>query len=378
VRALAVIGLSLLSIVGAATRADAGALYTVTEIPFLPTSSGTSYDNVAATAINNLGQVIGSQNGNDGFSGGPQIDVQQPFIYSGGQITKLGPAYGSATGLNDSGQVVGTTNMNGNLNASLFSNGQIAPIAGSTTTPQAINNQGVVVGATGLAGSNGQAFVQNGSQKLILQSGTFTNGTAVGVNSSGQVIADLTDPNLSTRQAFLYNGKTLQNLGTLNGGSTWANAINASGIVVGFSWATGGIEHAFFWQNGVMHDLGGLPGSSGGGAAEAINAAGTIVGGSGGHAFSYQGGVMTDLNSLISGDVAKSLINAVGVNDLGQILVTGTDAKGLRASFVLTPAGVTPPISPVLADPNVVPEPTTLALFGLAGLVVWARKSRRA
>jgi probable HAF family extracellular repeat protein len=371
-------GLLLLSTVGVATKAEAGALYTVTEIPFLPTSSGTSYDNVAATSINNLGQVIGSENGNNGVSGGPQIDVEQPFIYSGGHITRLGPAYGSATGLNDSGQVVGTTYIKGDMSASLYSNVSIAPIAGSPSGPQAINNQGVVVGGTGQFAQNGQAFVQNGNQKQILQSGSYTKGVAVGVNSSGQVIADLTNPSLDDRQAFLYNGKSLQNLGTLNGGSTWATAINASGIVVGSSWATGGIPHAFVWQNGVMHDLGGLPGSSGGGAAEAINAAGTIVGGSGGHAFSYQGGVMTDLNSLISGDVAKNLISAVGINDLGQILATGTDAKGLRASFILTPAGVTLPNSPILADPNVVPEPTTLALFGLAGLAAWARKSRRA
>lgn len=47
----------------------------------------------------------------------------------------------------------------------------------------------------------------------------------------------------------------MQGLGTLGGSSSRAEAINASGQVVGWANTASGAMHAFSWQNGTMVDL---------------------------------------------------------------------------------------------------------------------------
>jgi probable HAF family extracellular repeat protein len=67
-------------------------------------------------------------------------------------------------------------------------------------------------------------------------------------------------------------------LGTIDGGHTYANAINKRGQVVGYSHTSGGQLRAFQWQNGVMTDLGTLGGTIS--LARLINNRGQVVGGS--------------------------------------------------------------------------------------------------
>jgi probable HAF family extracellular repeat protein len=68
----------------------------------------------------------------------------------------------------------------------------------------------------------------------------------------------------------------MTDLGTLGEGVAAAKSINDAGQVVGWS-ATEQGEHAFLWSDGVMTDLGTLPGGSYS-RALGINAAGEIVG----------------------------------------------------------------------------------------------------
>ena len=85
------------------------------------------------------------------------------------------------------------------------------------------------------------------------------------------------------------------------------------------------MPHAFLWQNGVMTDLGVLPGDEDSGAA-AINNLGQIVGSSGrtdpdtyevtSRSFLYQGGVMTAL------PVPSSESYAGDINDSGVVVGT--------------------------------------------------------
>ena len=143
----------------------------------------------------------------------------------------------------------------------------------------------------------------------------------------------------------------------LGGGGSVGNAINNAGQITGvFDVAGSFFGHAFLYKDGVLIDLGTLPGKNGSGGT-AINNAGQIVGSSGGSPFLYSNGAMTDLNSLIDPTLQLTLMEATGINDLGQIVANSYD-RGGRA-YLLTP----------------VPEPGTWLLFG-AGLLLVAALAR--
>ncbi|HTL86048.1 MAG TPA: hypothetical protein VL856_12750, partial [Acidimicrobiia bacterium] len=73
-----------------------------------------------------------------------------------------------------------------------------------------------------------------------------------------------------------------------------ANAVNARGQVVGFSYTESGHIHAFVWDNGVMRDLG----------------------------------------TLDQGTVSDSLSNALAINDQGQIAGYSTVSTGFFHAFL--------------------------------------------
>lgn len=119
-------------------------------------------------------------------------------------------------------------------------------------------------------------------------------------------------------------------------GRVSATSINNSGKIVGVfdtgeasSW--GDISHAFLWQDGVMTDLGALPGDTNS-RAMAINDQGQIVGesikanNSNARAFIYSGDTMTGLGAFGgSEDFARAISNS------GQI--AGTMYNGAYHAF---------------------------------------------
>ena len=142
--------------------------------------------------------------------------------------------------------------------------------------------------------------------------------------------------------------------------------------MTGRSFIAGDAEvHAFLWDGTTMQDLGTLGGTASEGAA--INASGQVTGfftmadGSGG-AFLWDGNTMRDLNALIDpADPLRpfvTLLSGLAINDLGQILAAGTSSRnrGVRA-YLLTPVSI--------------PESGTLALLGLGllGLGVMMRRA---
>jgi probable HAF family extracellular repeat protein len=146
-----------------------------------------------------------------------------------------------------------------------------------------------------------------------------TYSYANGINSLGQIVGFSYMPGDNASHAFLWQNGVMTDLGTLPGGSnSFAYGINDAGQIVGASYVADGTTRAVLWENGVIKDLGTLGGSSS--LAQAINNHGEIVGWAAAlpddmpHAFRWENGVMTDLGKL-TGD--SSL--AFGINDNGQI-----------------------------------------------------------
>ncbi len=123
----------------------------------------------------------------------------------------------------------------------------------------------------------------------------------------------------------------MQDLGTLSGGLSEANAINDAGVVVGYSTLLSGAERAVRWQNGAKKSLGTLGGRNS--RATDINQDGVIVGWSDTksgdtHAFVYQNGVMKDIGTL-GGKTSQ----AFGISNAGRVVGTSTTASGKRHAF---------------------------------------------
>ena len=137
-------------------------------------------------------------------------------------------------------------------------------------------------------------------------------------------------------------------LGTLGGTWSQAKGVNNWGHIVGFSTLvpgenTIGVDNrAFFWANGVMTNLGSLPGGTGS-EASAINNHDEVVGscrvpGYVDHAFIWDSvNQMRDLNNLIPAGSGLVLQEATGINDLGQIAAIGTYDGVHHRAFLLTP-----------------------------------------
>ncbi|HMJ57511.1 MAG TPA: hypothetical protein VK467_00110, partial [Gemmatimonadales bacterium] len=202
----------------------------------------------------------------------------------------------------------------------------LGTLGGTQSQAVAINHRGQVVGFATTASFETHAFVWEDGvmQDIGTLGGTFSRPTAI--NDAGQVVGNSTLPSGSTCpnpavidpgcRAFLWDGSTMQNLGTLGGDFSEAWAINASGEVAGFSLTAGGETHAFVWD-GTMHDLGTLGGTFS--IARAINATGNVVGVSEttsgeSHAF-FSDGTMHDLGTL-----GGPFSTGVAINPRGDVV----------------------------------------------------------
>lgn len=305
-----------------------------------------------------------------------------------------------ALDLNDAGQVVGIA---GGNRAFLWQNGtkaDLGTLGGSSASASGINEAGQVVGYSALttppSGTHAALWREGTITDLTPHLGANESGWATAINESGQIVG-----NIGYAEAFLWENGVRTRLGDLGNGSSAANDINDSGVVVGSSSTDqltplGFMAHPFVWQNGVMTDLGLLAGDEDGGAA-AINNAGQIVGSSGRtdldtyesfyrafiysngtmtalpvpsweayagdindagvvvgsmragggfsnfHGWLYVDGIVTNLNTLIPAGTGLHIAYANAINNAGQIAATAFDAQGRYHAVLLTPGEGAPP-----------------------------------
>jgi len=246
----------------------------------------------------------------------------------------------------------------------LWQDGVITPLptlGGSNGGARAVNNRSQVVGEaenTTLDSTCGGPELQ--AEPVIWENGAihqFPNfagdpdGLATAINDSGQVVGgsgDCFTGSTLSLHALLWQNGTATNLGSF-GGTLYniALGINDKGQVTGGSDLPGdtnffngpvSTSHAFLWQNGVMTDLGTLPGDAQS-FGLGINNRGQIVGGFISRAYIWQDGVMTDLNTLVPGPPFSPLylLAAESINDLGEITGTGLAINGDQHAFLAIP-----------------------------------------
>jgi probable HAF family extracellular repeat protein len=294
-------------------------------------------------------------------------DVSAPnlLVVTGSSVVDLGTLGGTesrAFGINNSGLLVGSAQkLNGQTNAFRSTGGALVNIhdvaSWSLSEAKAVNDSGDIAGYAVDGAGNYQLWVYHtrahtgprvGATNRMLSVGS---GVGSGMNEIGGIVGAQRIAN--TWRAFRFRiGIGFQTLPLLPGGTeNFAQAINNSNVVAGFSTVAGGAYHAFRWTPaGGMVDLGTLPGGTNSFAYD-VNQAGDIVGSSEmlvnglieTHAFRYRGGVMQDLGTLGRMSVA------LGINDLGEITGYTLDALNRWRVFVWTEDGG---MAPLTAIPN--------------------------
>jgi probable HAF family extracellular repeat protein len=382
--------LLVLSGIGVASEPPAGAapVYSVTDL-------GTNF---TVTGMNNAGQLVGVRSVN----GGPAT----PFLYSGGTFTDL-PSGTRPVGITESGQPIngdpGWTYQYGPLDRNrtefaptTMANSQGYQV-GSSSDYNWLNFYAIVQGAyvrapSAADGTPGpQLYYGTPPQGPDTHlSGIPGNSSIVAINDAGQVAGNYASWWNEPQHAFLSRIQTNPqagppapgvDLGTLGGQTSMAFGMNNRGEVVGQSQAADGSTHAFVYRDGEMIELGGGPDTWAN--ALAVNNKGTIVGGLDtlkpatpgevGRALDqrfgvlFQDGQMLKLNDLLPAGSGWFVESAVRINDAGQILAYASK-DGQESQVLLTPL---PP------DATPVPEPGTLALFGLAAGVLVLRGRRQ-
>lgn len=219
---------------------------------------------------------------------------------------------------------------------------------------------GVMVGLGGLSGTDWRSYAYD-----VSADGTVIVGNC-GFGSSQ-----------SDMEAFRWESGVMTGLGHLPGGhgpSSNAFGISSDGsVIVGYSTSEAADwgHEAFRWEDGVMIGLGDLPGGYFGSTAQATSADGSVIVGSsvtsgatGEEAFIWDElNGMRNLKDVLTSDygfdlTGWTLTSARGISDDALTIVGyGSNPDGVTEAWIAT-----------------IPEPATLGLMLLGGLVLLRRK----
>ena len=347
------------------TLVDVSGAITGESITSVSASSGTTIDVMASTGSigdGNLrldviapGATIIDTAANPlvaSYTDGEIYSVFRTMVYYATDLGVLpNRAQSVASAVNESGQVAGYSRASDGINhhrASLYSEGILYNLGLPSGTPvfdtmesraYAINEAGTVVGYADVVGGSHAFVYENGENRDL---GTFLGGNysfATGINDDGVIVGYANDAS-NAHFAFRYENGVMENLGTLPGrradayGSI-AYDVNNHGQIVGASGTASYYAHAILYDNGVMQDLGTVFGPGVNSDAMSINDLGQVAGYWGNATVGYRGflyseGEMHDLGMLPGGsDVIARSINATG-----WIVGSAKDAQGNQRAFL--------------------------------------------
>ncbi len=339
----------------------------------LGTLGGTSS---TGSDINDSAQVTGSSRIADG-------SALHSYLYDNGNMQDIGTlddmdSYG--TGINSNSQITGYSEVNSAtagvffLRAFLYHNGIMQNIGTLPTSLDSlgydINDKAEITGRI-TYGNPGDLFIDTSHAFFFDGVSMHDLGTLGGQHSFGYGINDVgyvtgwsdvegdsltLNPSSPVTHAFVYDGISMQSIGTLGGKDSYGRDINNSGHVTGHSDITGdGASHAFYYDGTTMKDIGTLGGDNSVGLG--INESGQVVGqsqlaGSFDYvAFLYDGNNVHDLCELTDCKTNgwSSLDSASSINESGDITGSGK-INGETHAFLISVVSIS--AVPVAFDDN--------------------------
>jgi uncharacterized membrane protein len=323
---------ALASLLCAPGLASAQTTYTLTQV-------GDNLGDTNVTGINDEGDLALTVNN------GPAVNT---YLWHRGTETNIGglapsPQFVESGGLNDLVRIVGSTisPTSGNFCAFLWQQGHMvelpSPDGSQVVFGIQINLLGQIAGIAYDENFNGQAVIWTQGKPTVLPGLPGSDfAQPVGINIRGEMTGYANDAN-NTPNTVLWKQGTV----TVLVPNSMPTGINDEGQVVGTTRTTPSLP--FVWQNGVTTTLPPLPGLLPYGAAQSINDLGQIVGTSSNFPVLWQKGTAINLNNQIAPtDPLQPYVHlqtATLINNLGQIVATGTDSRNsaLPQWYLLTP-----------------------------------------
>lgn len=206
----------------------------------------------------------------------------------------------------------------------------LGSLGGASAASYGLSPSGLVVGAASTPFGYMHAFLATNAGMTDLTIGTgATEGAGSGVNGTGQIAG--TQYTGGQAYATLWTNGVPQAIG---GAGSYAMAIGDAGQVTGMFTTPGGQGHAFLDANGVLQDLGTLPGGTWS-SGYAVNGANQVagygdVGGGSFRAYIWSPGS----GYLLLGTLGGTSSYALAINDSGQAAGTAQLSSGYVHAFV--------------------------------------------
>jgi probable HAF family extracellular repeat protein len=272
---------------------------------------------------------------------GLPLSVHATPLYN---LTVIGTAGSVPYGINSAGHIVGQQVAGEDRHAFYFDGttlSDLGTLGGASSIARAINDSGTVVGMAYTASGALRGFTWSGGALTALPEGVFD---ARGINNGGAIVGIGRYPDglgYTSPRAITYANGVVTNLGLLpgnDGEGSYGLGINDAGLAVGeveVGGAPNRPSQPFLYSGGVMQDLGSFGGIYG--AARAINDHGQVVGAAGGayqndgnlypaKAFLWDDGVLRALGEFVpNGDSVVT-----DINNAGLIVGQAVTADGVR------------------------------------------------
>jgi probable HAF family extracellular repeat protein len=279
-----------------------------------------------ATAIRTCGEITGSSQTADlrmrafrftDATGLSEIPIPADAPHSDGQ------------GINERGHIGGAVQgPEGGMRAVVFRHGEITDFGPGRVYD--INNLGLAVGIVFPIPSRSQAAAWDAAGRVRwLLPESPVSSWAEAVNDRGEIVGTWVSSGGKRRAVLWEPTGEMLDLGTLGGLSAEALGINEAGDVVGIAETATGDSRAFLWRRSLgMLDI--MPAATPSGAW-AINDVGQVTGSWGDAAFvwSPETGIVTLLNLGPTG-----FSRGLDINDLGEVVGFSYDTTGSRVDAV--------------------------------------------